>query len=159
MAGAGQGLYGIRPLPDAPHLFARKGQCICTYATQAHQVSAATAKASHSRYMWSTNTQTKFNPHALYYDARTAPHYGKYLNDLWDPIANNCELRRNPTTGRVEVYATQDIPLNTELGTAYAAPFWYQPDNGLTSRQQAVQVKTYYRRSRLPPWKLSLIHI
>ena len=42
----------------------------------------------------------------MYYDARHAPHYGKYLNDLWDPVANNCKLRRNPATGQVEVYAT-----------------------------------------------------
>jgi hypothetical protein len=53
----------------------------------------------------------------------------------------------------VKVYTTQDIPLNMELGKAYDAPFWYQPDNGLTSRQQAAQIKTYYRRSTLPPWK------
>ena len=35
MPNAGQGLYGIRPLQDAPHPFARKGQIICIYATQA----------------------------------------------------------------------------------------------------------------------------
>ena len=29
--------------------------------------------------MWSTNTHAKFNPHAMYYDAQHAPHYGKYL--------------------------------------------------------------------------------
>ena len=152
MLGAGQGLYGVKPLTDSPHLFAKKGQFICIYATHAHQISANTAKTSKSRYMWSTNTHNKFNPHALYYDASNAPHYGKFLNDLWDPQANNCELRRNPATGRVEVYATRDISLNAELGLAYDAPFWYQPNNGLTTRQQAVQVKTYYQRSKLPPW-------
>ena len=52
----------------------------------------------------------------------------------------------------MEAYATQDTPFNKELGTAYDAPFWYQPDNGLTSRQQAAQVKQYYRRAMLPPW-------
>ena len=124
MPNAGQGLYGIRPLRDASHLFARKGQFICVYATQAQQVPAKLAKNSNSRYMWSTNTHTKFNPQAMYYDANHAPHYGKYINDLWSPTANNCELRRNPATGRVEVYATQDIPINAELGTAYDAPFW-----------------------------------
>jgi hypothetical protein len=110
MLDAGQGLYDIRPLQDAPHLFARKDQFICVYATQAQQVPAKLAKASNSRYMWSTNTHTKFNPHAMYYDARHTPHYEKYLNDLWDPVANNCKLRRNPTIVRVEVYATHDIP-------------------------------------------------
>ena len=51
MPNAGQGLYGIRPLPDAPHLFAHKGQFICVYATQAQQVTAKLAKTSNSRYM------------------------------------------------------------------------------------------------------------
>ena len=102
---------------------------------------------------------TKFNPHALYYDASNAPHYGKYLNDLWDHQANNCELRRNPATGQVEVYAIQDIPINAALGMAYDAPFWYQPENGLTNRQQAIQVKTYYQRSKLPPWKAQPQHL
>ena len=106
MPNAGQGLYGIHPLQDAPHLFARKGQFICVYATQAQQVPAKLAKTSNSRYMWSTNTHTKFNPQALYYDSSHAPHNGKYLNDLWNPIANNCELRQNSATGRVKVYAT-----------------------------------------------------
>ena len=82
MPNAGKGLNGIRLLQDAPHLFARKGQFICVYATQAQQVPAKLAKTSNSRYMWSTNTHTKFNPHPMHYDARHAPHYGKYLNDL-----------------------------------------------------------------------------
>ena len=46
MPNAGQGLYGIRPLQDAPHLFARKGQFICVYATQAQQVTVKLAKSS-----------------------------------------------------------------------------------------------------------------
>jgi hypothetical protein len=72
MPNAGQGLYGIRPLPDAPHLFARKGQFVCTYATHAQQITAKVAKSSTSRYLWSTNTHAKFNPHAMYYDAQHA---------------------------------------------------------------------------------------
>ena len=150
MPAAGNGLYGIRPLTDSPHLFAKKGQFICTYATQKHQITANAAKASNSRYMWSTNRSTKYNSKALYFDAAAAPHYGKYLNDLWNSHANNCELRWNPATGRVEVYALRDILLNEELGLDYGAPFWYQAHNGLTSREQANQVRTHYGRSTLP---------
>jgi hypothetical protein len=41
---------------------------------------------------------------------------------MWNAHANNCELRWNPATGRVEVYALLDILLNEELGTDYGAP-------------------------------------
>jgi hypothetical protein len=93
MPSAGNGLYGIRPLSSNPHLFAKKGQFICTYATQKHQIPAGAAKTSNSRYMWSTNRSTRHSSKALYFDAADAPHYGKYLNDLWNSHANNCELR------------------------------------------------------------------
>ena len=126
LAAAGNGLYGIRPLPGKPTLFAQKGQFICTYATQKHQITAQTARHSISRYMWSTNTKNRQNPKALY--------FGKYINDHWNAHANNCELRWNPATGRVEIYALCDITLNEELGIAYGAPFWYQPHNGITTR-------------------------
>ena len=43
--------------------------------------------------MWSTNTKSRQNSKALYFDAETASHYGKYLTDMWDSHANNCELR------------------------------------------------------------------
>ena len=105
MPASGKGLFGIRLLADSPQLFAKKGQFICTYATQQHQISAQSARKSNSCYMWSTNTKSRQNSKALHFDAETAPHYGKYLNDMWDSHTNNCELRWNPATGRVEVYA------------------------------------------------------
>ena len=49
----------------------------------------------------------------------------------------------------MEVYALRDIFLNEELGTEYGAPFWYQAHNGLTNRDQAHQIQTYYSRSTL----------
>ena len=101
--------------------------------------------------MWSTNRTQRHNPKAFYFDAAATPHYGKYLNDLWDPHANNCELHWNPATGQVEVFATRDILLNEELGMDYGAPFWYQAYNGLNTREQARQVQAYYKRST-PPW-------
>ena len=134
MPAAGQGLYGIRPHPDATHLFAKKGQFICIYATQQHQITATQARSSQSRYMWSTNATNRHNRKALYFDAAKAHHYGKYLNDMWNAHGNNCELKWNPATGKVEVYALRDILLNEELGTDYGAPFWYQAHNGLTTR-------------------------
>ena len=98
MPAAGQGLYGVRPHPDAAHLFAKKGQFICTYATQKHQITAQLARTSQSRYMWSTNATNRQNRRALYFDAANAAHYGKYLNDMWTAHGNNCELKWNPAT-------------------------------------------------------------
>ena len=82
MPSAGQGLYGIRPHPDTAHLFAKKGQLICTYATKKHQITAQLARTSKSRYMWSTNATNRHNRKDLYFDAANASHYGKYLNDM-----------------------------------------------------------------------------
>ena len=147
---AGRGLFGLRPLQDAPHLFAKQGQFICTYATQRHQISALAASTSSSRYLWSTNTGHRRNSRALYFDASAANHYGKFINDKWNKHANNCEFRWNPATGRVEVYALRDIHLNEELGSDYDAPFWYQRHNGLTSLAQAQQVQSYYQQRKLP---------
>jgi hypothetical protein len=67
--------------------------------------------------MCSTYVSDKHNTKALYFDAAHAPHYGKYLNDMWNTHANDCELRWSPATSRVEVYALLDILLNEELGT------------------------------------------
>ena len=78
---AGRGLFGLRPLQEASHLFAKQGQFICTYATQRHQISATTANLSSSRYLWSTNTGNRRKARALYFDARETPHYGKFIND------------------------------------------------------------------------------
>jgi hypothetical protein len=147
---AGRGLYGLRPLPEAPHLFAKQGQLICVYATQRHQISATTATLSSSRYLWSTNTGNRRKARALYFDAQDAPHYGTFINDKWNAHSNNCELRWNPATGRVEVYALRDILLNEEFGADYDAPFWYQRHNGLSTLAQAQQVRTYYQQSKLP---------
>jgi hypothetical protein len=147
---AGRGLFGLRPLPDTPHLFAKQGQFICTYATQRHQISAIAANTSSSRYLWSTNTGHRRTSRALYFDASEAHHYGKFINDKWNKHDNNCEFRWNPATGRVEVYALRDILLNEELGSDYDAPFWYQRYNGLTSLAQAQQVQSYYQQRKLP---------
>jgi hypothetical protein len=140
----------ISELTNYPQLFATKGQFIRTYATQQHQISANAARNSTSHYMWNTNRTNRHNSKALYFDAAAAPFYGKYLNDLWNPHANNCELGWNPATGRVEVYATRDILLNEKLGMDFGAPFWYQAHNGLTTREQARQVQAYYKHSTPP---------
>ena len=153
------GLFGLRSLQDAPHLFAKQSQLICTYATQRHQISAITASTSSSRYLWSTNTGHRRNSRALYFDASAAHHYGKFINDKWHKHANNCEFRWNPATGRVEVYTLRDIHLNEELGSDYDAPFWYQRHNGLTSLAQAQQVQSYYQQRKLPWYSTKSPHI
>ena len=77
--------------------------------------------------MWSTNATNRHNRKALYFDAAKAHHYGKYLNDMWNTHGNNRELKWNPATGKVEVYALRDILLNEELGTDYGAPSGTRP--------------------------------
>ena len=37
-------------------------------------------------------------------------------------------------------------------------PFWYQAHNGLTTRDQAHQIQTYYRRATLPWYAKSSSH-
>ena len=81
---------------------------------------------------------------------RRPPHYGKFINDKWNKLANNCEFRWNPATGRVEVSALRDILLNEEFGSDNDALFWYQRHNGLSTLAQAMQVQTYYQQRKLP---------
>ena len=108
------------------------------------------ANISFSRYLWSTNTGNRRKSRALYFDALEAPHYGNFIDDKWNKLANNCEFRWNPATGRVEVYALRDIQLNEEFGSDYDAPFWYQRHNGLSTLAQAQQVQAYYQQRKFP---------
>ena len=62
MPSASQGLYRIRPHPDAAHLFAKKGQFICTYATQKHQITAQLARTCRAR---TQPTDTTVKPYTL----------------------------------------------------------------------------------------------
>jgi hypothetical protein len=84
---------------QTPHFSLQKiEQFICTYATQRHQIPAQLACVSQSRYLWITNASNKHNTKALYFDAANASHYGKYLNDMWNAHANNCEIQWHPAT-------------------------------------------------------------
>ena len=42
------------------------------------------------------------------------------------------------------------IPLNKELETNYNDTYWYRPNNGLRTLEQATQVRDYYGRKDLP---------
>ena len=52
----------------------------------------------------------------------------------------------------MEVWTVVDIPLYKELGAAYNDPYWYQPNNGIRTREQAEQIREYYNKSELPPY-------
>ena len=45
-----------------------------------------------------------------------------------------------------------DVPLYMELGAAYNDPYWYRPNNGVRTREQAEQIREYYNKSELPPY-------
>ena len=45
-----------------------------------------------------------------------------------------------------------DVPLYKELGAEYNDPYWYRPNNGIRTYDQAVQIRNYYNRTDLPPY-------
>ena len=45
-----------------------------------------------------------------------------------------------------------DVPLYKELGAAYIDPYWYRPNNGIRTYEQAVQIRNYYNKTELPPY-------
>ena len=53
---------------------------------------------------------------------------------------------KTPTSGGV------DGPLYKELGAAYNDPYWYRPNNGIRTHEQAVQIRNYYNKTELPPY-------
>ena len=50
------------------------------------------------------------------------------------------------------MWTVVDVPLCKELGAAYNDPYWYLPNNGIQTRDQAVQIRDYYNKSELPPY-------
>ena len=92
-------------IPTLPTYSPKKANSSARMRHKKHQITAQLARTSQSRYMCSTNATNRQNRQALYFDAANAAHYGKYLNDMWTDHGNNCKLKWNPATGRVEVYA------------------------------------------------------
>ena len=45
-----------------------------------------------------------------------------------------------------------DVPLYKKLGAAYNDPYWYRPNNGIRTYEQAVQIRNYYNKTELPPY-------
>ena len=50
------------------------------------------------------------------------------------------------------MWTVVDIPLYKELNAAYNAPYWYRPNNGIRTHEQAVQIHNYYNKTDLPPY-------
>ena len=45
-----------------------------------------------------------------------------------------------------------DVYLYKELEAAYNDPYWYRPNNGIRTHEQAVQIRDYYNKTELPPY-------
>ena len=52
----------------------------------------------------------------------------------------------------MEVWTVVDVPLYKELGAAYNDPYWYRPNNGIRTREQAEQIRDYYNKNKQPPY-------
>jgi hypothetical protein len=117
-------------------------------------ITVTEAQATESAYVWtnSKNLHLDWDPDALYFDARDNHHYGQMVNDSWSEAGNNCTLKWNAKRRRVEVWTVVDVPLYKELGAAYNDPYWYRPDNGIRTYEQAVQIRNYYNKTELPPY-------
>ena len=74
------------------------------------------------------------------------------VNDSWSEAGNNCIIKWNAKRRRVEVWTVVDVPLYKELGAAYNDPYWYWPNNGIRTHEQAVQIRNYYNKTDLPPY-------
>ena len=109
-------------------------------------------QSSDSDCIWTNSRQlhVDWDPEALYFDPTAGWHCGKLINDHWKTDENSCEIRWNDETKRVEVWSLVPIPLYKELGMNYNDPYWYRPNNGLSTLEQATQVRDYYGRIELP---------
>jgi len=117
-------------------------------------ITVTEAQATESAYVWtnSKNLHLDWDPAALYFDARDNHHYGQMVNDSWSDAGNNCTIKWNAKRRRVEVWTVVDVPLYKELGAAYNDPYWYRPNNGIRTYEQAVQIRNYYNKTELPPY-------
>ena len=112
-------------------------------------ITVTEAQTTESAYVWtnSKNLHLDWDPAALYFDARDNHHYGQMVNDNWSEAGNNCIIKWNAKRRRVEVWTVVDVPLYKELGAAYNDPYWYRPNNGIRTHEQAVQIKNYYNQN------------
>ena len=67
-------------------------------------------------------------------------------------MVNDSIIKWNTKRRRVKVWTVVDVPLYMELGAAYNDPYWYRPNNGVQTREQAEQIREYYNKSELPPY-------
>jgi hypothetical protein len=135
LPGAGRGLFGIRLSKSNPLLFKQANEFVCVYATMQNAISVMEAQVTESAYVW-TNS--------------------KNVHIEWDPAAdkgNNCMIKWNARRRRAEVWTVVNVPLYKKLGAAYNDPYWYRTNNGIQTRAQAVQIRDYNNRSKLPPYE------
>ena len=71
IAGAGRGLFGIKPSPHNQLLFKKANEFVCVYVTMENLITMEDARKSESAYIWtnSKNLHLDWNPKALYFDA------------------------------------------------------------------------------------------
>jgi hypothetical protein len=105
LPGAGRGLFGIKPSPTNPLLFKQANKFVCVYAAIDDVIPLEVAQVSESAYVWtnSKNLHMKWDPDAFYFDALSIRHYGKFINDTWSDISNNCKIKWNPLLRQAEV--------------------------------------------------------
>jgi hypothetical protein len=95
----------MRASKDDPLLFKQAHEFVCLYTTMADVKTANEAQVSDSEYIWSNskNLQLDCYPEALYFNARTNLHYGKYADESWSEEGNNCLIKWNPIRRLVEI--------------------------------------------------------
>ena len=126
---AGLGLFGIRPkkssyakLKHPRHLFARKGDYICSYHGLIRSVAECVSQPS--MYLFSDPT----DPLHRYIDSwdpnSGVTSYGGLVNESFQDEQINCTIKWPPGHPTAGIYAKRDIILHEELLTGYGKPQW-----------------------------------
>ena len=124
---AGLGLFGIRPkkpsyakLKHPCHLFARKGDYICSYHGPIPSIAECVNQPS--MYLFSD----PMDPQHRYIDswdpASGVTSYGGLVNESFQDEQINCTIKWSPGHPTAGIYAKRDIILNEELLTGYGKP-------------------------------------
>ena len=123
------GLFGIRhkrstyaKLKQFRHLFARKGDFICSYHGPIR--SPAECVTQPSMYLFSDPMDQQHR----YIDSWTpdagVTSYGGFVNESFNDDEINCTIKWPPGCPTAGIYAKRDILLNAELLTGYGKPQW-----------------------------------
>ena len=123
------GLFGLRPKrthyakrAHLRHLFARKGDFICSYHGPTRTPTDCVTQPS--MYLFSDPA----DPHHRYIDSWSADtgvsSYEGFINESFNDDQINCTIKWPPDRPTTGVYAKRDILLNEELLTEYGKPQW-----------------------------------